>query len=88
MGPLNELGLLADGSTKAVRYFSYLTVDTFLRKIRAGEIAIPLIRIDAGHVPSMCRGRAGTGLEVLEIRGIPWHTAGTRHGEPISMNRE
>lgn len=30
-------------------YFSHLTVDKFLRKVGAGEIAIPLVRIEASQ---------------------------------------
>lgn len=29
-------------------YFSHLTVDNFIRKIHAGELAIPLVRIEEG----------------------------------------
>ena len=30
-------------------YFSHLTVDKFLRKIGAGEIALPVVRIEASQ---------------------------------------
>lgn len=30
-------------------YFSHLTVDKFLRKVGAGEIALPLVRIEASQ---------------------------------------
>ncbi len=29
-------------------YFPHLTLDTFVRKVALGEIAIPLVRIDSG----------------------------------------
>lgn len=46
--------------TVCADYFTHLTVDTFLRKIGAGEIRLPIIRMDASQ-------KAAKGVHVADL---------------------